>query len=62
MKTSKFAALVFTALATAQALAQQSSSQSSVGGAQALPEPGSLPLVVLALVGAVAVARFIKRK
>lgn len=47
------------------AMAQVQSSSgafSSSAGPQTVPEPSSLPLVLLALVGAVAVARFIKRK
>lgn len=41
--------------------ALQSSSMTSAGGGN-VPEPGSLPLVVLGVVGALVVARFIKRK
>lgn len=62
MKSNKLAALLVTILSASSALAQFSSSSQSSIGVQELPEPSSLPLVLLALVGAVAVARFIKRK
>ena len=62
MKSNKLAALLVTILSASSALAQSSPSSQSSIGVQELPEPSSLPLVLLALVGAVAVARFIKRK
>ena len=56
------------ALCVAQgAMAQHMSSSSrgtnsSIDAPQAVPEPSSMPLVILGLVGVVAVGRFIKRK
>lgn len=38
------------------------SSGSSGGGVNCVPEPSSLPLVLLGLVGAVVVGRFLKKK
>ncbi|WP_428510860.1 PEP-CTERM sorting domain-containing protein [Roseateles sp.] len=53
---------------SASAFAQQcggsssTSSGSSGGGVNCVPEPSSLPLVLLGLVGAVVVGRFLKKK
>ena len=65
MKTPKqlVAALAFLALCgAASAQVQSSSGSQSAQGPTAVSEPGSLPLIVLGSVGAVAVGRFLKRR
>lgn len=68
MKTpwTPLAVLATAAAISLPALAQPASSSSRAPAANAspleVPEPSTLPLVVLGVVGAVAVIRFIKRK
>ena len=61
--TATCAALVASLFASA-AWAQQTSASTDTSpiGPNNLPEPGSVPLVILAVVGAVGVARYLKNR